>query len=218
MEWENKTYLNRKEGVNMDNAKYERIRDFVNGWGYKAEEVNAYISQVAPNLEFNAKKARHDAMNAFFMGILGQEAKPKAGTPVPEPGIADNSGLARDLWIMLGTGPDALTLEDIADYYAEHISRLEAQKEAEAPSSMNFSRMIYAMGAEDRQQQSCADIIERHKKANERKESASMDSFLRNLNTEADSTPRTLTAPSAITAHTKRKSNKDINDLLRNLL
>ena len=196
----------------MDNAKFERIRDFVNGWGYKPDEVNAYIGKVAPNLEFNAKKASHDKMNALLNGMLGREQKPKA-TPIPA-AAAHETGLAKDLWIMLGTGPDALTMEDLADYYAEYTAWLAAKREAEAPSSMSFSRTLHAMNQEERQRNAaeCADIFERHKRIKEAGKDFSMDAFLRGLNTQTDSTPRTLTEPP------KQPDGESMNFVLRNLL
>lgn len=197
----------------MDNAKYERIKNFVNGWGYNAEEVNAYIRQVAPKLEFNAKKAKHDAMNAFFMGVLGKEAKPRTGTPIPEPTTKENTGLHKDIWLMLGTGPDAVTLEDVADYYAEYTARMAAVREAETPSRMNFSRMLHAMGEEDRQQQNCAEILERHNRIKEAGKGFDMSAFLHNLDTNCDSTPRTITAP-----RNTSSNNDDVNAILRNLI
>lgn len=200
----------------MDKTKAERIGVFLRGWGYKPDEVNAYIRKVAPNLEFNAKKARHDRMNAFLNDVMGREQKPSPGTPIPA-AASHETGFSRDLWIMLGTGPDALTLEDLVDYYAEYISGMMARREAEAPSSMSLSQAIYAMGEEDRPQ-SCADLIERHKQMTERKDDFSMDNFLRNMNTEVDSTPRTIIPLNPTNIRADGRVNDDLNGFFRNLL
>ena len=201
----------------MDNSKYERISNFVSGWGYKPDEINAYIRKVAPNMQYNAQRAKRDGINAFFAAVLGKEQPPATETPIPS--VPEHeTGLSRDLWLMLGTGPDKLTLEDVADYYAEYVTRTQVRREAEAPSSMNFSRAIHAMGEEDRQRQNCADIIERHKQITERKDDFSMDSFLQNLNTEADSTPRTITASNSINIRADGRANDSLNDFFRSLL
>ena len=201
----------------MDRAKAERIGVFLRGWGYKPDDLNAYIRQVAPKLEYGSKKVMHDKMNAFLADVLGQEMAPKKNTPIPRPDTDHERGLAHDLWLMLGVGEDALTMEELAEYYADHISALRTKKEAEAPTSANFSRMIHAMGEEERQQQSCADIIERHKKAME-PAAVSMSDFLRTINTETDSTPRTITAPNSINVRADGRTNDDWNAFLRDLL
>ena len=201
----------------MDKTKAERIGVFLRGWGYKPDDLNAYIRQVAPKLEYGAKKAMHDSLNAFFAEVIEQEKAPKKKTPIPPPGTNHESGLGRDLWIMLGTGEDALSLEDMAEYYAEHVSALRARKEAEAPTSANFSKMIYAMGEEDRRQQNCADLIERNRKMAE-PAAVSMNDFLQTLNTETDSNPRTLIPPNSINIRADGRANDDLNSFFRNLL
>ena len=200
----------------MDKTKAERIDAFLRGWGYKPDEVNAYIRKVAPNLEFNAKKARHDKMNAFLNGVMGREQKPRSGTPIPA-AASHETGLSKDLWIMLGTGPDALTLEDVADYYAEYTFGMAARREAEAPSSMSFSQALYAMGEEDRRQQNCADLIERNGKMAE-PAAVSMNDFLQTLNTETDSTPRTIIPLNPTNIRADGRVNDDLNGFFRNLL
>lgn len=195
----------------MDNAKHERIKNFLLAWGYKPDEINAYIRKVAPRLEYKAERDKEEKMNAFFSGILGKKSPAKAKTQIPEAATGE-TGIARDLWLMLGTGPDALTLEDIADYYAEHIARTQAKREAEAPSSMNFSRMLGNLNAAEdlRRAGGCAELIRKHIEITEEGKKFNMNSFISSLcakNAETVRIPvQNVGAPSGFNEHLRNIS------------
>lgn len=178
----------------MDQKKYDRIKDFLFAWGYKLDELNGYIKSIAPDLaNGTAQKARHDRANAFFSGVLGRTPAPAKATNIPKPEDLNEKGLAYDLWLMLGMGSDAITVDDLADYMTERTVRLEKQKAQEAEGErMRMSNLLRGLNAHEREENAAfiAEITERAERI--RKQNTNMSELLRNLHTQADSTPHTL--------------------------
>lgn len=178
----------------MDVKKYERIKDFLSVWGYKPEQLAEYIQTVAPDLaKGTAEKARRERTNAFFDGVLGRTRAPAKVTAIPKPEEQDAKGIAYDLWLLLGLGENAITVDDLADYSAERINRIESQKAEEAQKKeMGMSNMLRDLNAHERIENArfIAEITERAERL--QNQNTNMSELLRNLHTQADSTPHTL--------------------------
>lgn len=178
----------------MDQKKYDKIKDFLFAWGYKPDELNGYIKGVAPGLaNGTAQKARNERANAFFNELLGRAKAPGKVTKIPKPEDANEKGLAYDLWLMLGLGNDAISIEDLADFMTERTARIEQQKAQEAEGEkMAMSNMLRGLNAHEREENAAfiAEITERAERI--RKQNTNMSDLLRNLHTQADSTPHTL--------------------------
>ena len=133
----------------MDARKYERIRDFLLVWGYKPEDITNYLKQVAPDmLTDNGQKARHDEINGFLGGVLGVAHKPPEPMKIARP--EESCGFARDLWLLLGMADDPITVNDLADYTAERLNRIDAEQRRKAgEETMFMSNMLRGLNREE---------------------------------------------------------------------
>lgn len=133
----------------MNNAKYEKIRDFLLVWGYKPEDITQYLKQVAPEkLVDNGKAARHQQMNDMLNAVLGRQQDARPPMPIQKP--ETSSGIAHDLWLLLGLADDPITVDDLAEYTSERIKRIEERQRGIAEGAeMAMSNHIRALNREE---------------------------------------------------------------------
>lgn len=176
----------------MNANMYNRIRDFLSVWDYTPDQLRDYIKQVAPDMLSSGQRAREERSREFFDQVLGRKPKPAEPTPIPKP-ADDVNGLARDLWLLLGIGDNALSLQDLADYEAERLARLEAKQQKEAASrEMAMSDMLRNLNAKEREENMrfIAETFERSERL--RNEKTDMNALFRDLPAGKDSTPHTF--------------------------
>ena len=179
----------------MDTNKSERINNFLCAWGYRPEQLAQYLRDTAPDLAPSAARAQKQANRAFWDAVVGRErTQAQPSTPIPRPENASKQCIESDLFLMLGIGENAVTLEDLSDYIEQRELSIKARNtQAAEEKRMFMSNLLHAMNAdEDRQRHAEASaIIEKHVEINNRPP-VDMNAFVRNLPGGCDSTPRTI--------------------------
>ena len=197
----------------MDARKVEKIQDFLMMWNYTPEQLQEYLQQVAPELPTDGQRARDEQTRAFFDQVFGREHKAKAATPIPKPEDLNAKGIGYDLWLLLGLGENAITLDDLADYSRERLAKIEANRKQEAADSgMAMSNMLRGLNEDERIENArfIAELSERAERL--RNQNTNMSQLLRDLHTQADSTPRTISLGSG-----PKAGENDMNDHMRRL-
>lgn len=200
----------------MDAKKYEKIKDFLAGWGYKPEQLVQYIRTTAPALAPSVIRAQKQEARNFFDDLLGKpRANPKSNiTPIPKPENASKQSIESDIYIMLGCGPDALTLEDLSDYIEQRELNIKARNTQEAEGKRMFmSNMLRDLNQEDYQadQQWFKESFENSERL--RNQKVDMNELLRNAPGECDSTPKNIHLPDV--RHDSSSKNDPFNAMLR---
>lgn len=196
----------------MDTKKFEKIKDFLMMWGYTRQQLAEYLEQVAPGMASNGQKARDQRTRDFFDSVLGRPVKAVEPTKIPKPDDLNNKGIAYDLWLLLGLGDNAVMLDDLADYIAERTSATEEEKgKAAQADKMAMSNMLRDLNTHERVENArfIAEITERAERL--QNQNTNMSELLRNLHTQADSTPHTLRFDDPA------KKNNPMNNQLRGL-
>lgn len=174
----------------MDSKKQEKIKDFLLVWGYKPEQILEYIRQTAPNIGTDGQRARHEQTRAFFDKVLKREHVPKQGTAIPKPENLDAKGIAYDLWLLLGMGENAITLEDLSDYSNERLARIDSEKkQQEKADNMSMANMLRNMNQDEYQKEHewfAASFANSERLRNQKTD---MNQFLQDLPNGCDSTP-----------------------------
>lgn len=179
----------------MDEKKRERIKAFLLGWGYKPEQLTQYLRATAPNMAPSAARAEKQATRDFFDDVLGKaRSNPKSmTTPIPRPESTSKQGIESDIYIMLGIGPDALTMEDLSDYVELRELNIKARNTQEAEKKrMLMSNMLRDLNQEDYQadQQWFKASFENSERLKNQK--VDINDFIRNVPGHCDSTPKTI--------------------------
>lgn len=178
----------------MDEKKRERINNFLCAWGYKPEQLAQYLKTTAPNLAPSTEKGQQKTDRAWWSEFLGHTKPEPKSTPIPRPEDTAKRCIESDIFVLLGMGENALTLEDLSGYLEQRELGINARNTQEAEEKRMFmSKMLHALNAsEDRQRHAEASaIIEKHVEHNSRPP-VDMNAFIRNAPGDCDSTPRTI--------------------------
>ena len=198
----------------MDANKSARINNFLCAWGYKPEQLAQYLKDTAPDLAPSAARAQKQESRAFWDAVVGREPNTSTKrTPIPRPENTSKECIESDLFLMLGIGENAVTLEDLSAYIEQRELSIKASNtQAAEEKRMFMSNLLHSMNAdEDRQRHAgAAAIIEKHVEHNSRPP-VDMNAFIRNAPGDCDSTPKTIIMKS------DDKPGSAFNDHLRGL-
>ena len=196
----------------MNEAKYSRIHDFLYVWGYTLPQLLDYLKANGANTQDLAERGKRQGMNEFLCGVMGrQQAKPEPKA-IPRPENTEADSIARDLWLMLGTGDDLISLDDLTEYAAERVAKTEAANlERDRKRGMEMNNMLRNLTREEDEyrRESVADVLWRRSEKIY-SDKRTMNEFLANL-PEVDSRPVRLTVPDVPTER------DDLSDFLRKM-